>query len=176
MLLGPSGSGKTFLAKCIYDYCIQEKLLTNKSPFISLNCAQYYNNPELLSSELFGYVKGAFTGADKDKKGLLESADRGVLFLGLAVIIKIILSHTGIAISQRMTLLGMFLTWIIIDIGFLAMVIFMESPFFLEGFYKWKYPEEYRDWEGKSAEEWYGKKYLKKHKELLEDKNEEINL
>ncbi len=81
MLLGPSGSGKTFLAKCIYDYCIQEKLLTNKSPFISLNCAQYYNNPELLSSELFGYVKGAFTGADKDKKGLLESADRGVLFL-----------------------------------------------------------------------------------------------
>ena len=49
-------------------------------------------------------------------------------------------------------------------------------PFFLEGFYKWKYPEEYRDWEGKSAEEWYGKKYLKKHKELLEDKNEEINL
>ena len=106
--------------------------------------------------------------------GLIATYGSGVL--GLAVIIKIILSHTGIAISQRMTLLGMFLTWIIIDIGFLAMVIFMESPFFLEGFYKWKYPEEYRDWEGKSAEEWYGKKYLKKHKELLEDKNEEINL
>ena len=56
------------------------------------------------------------------------------------------------------------------------MVIFMEFPFFLEGFYKWKYPEEYREWEGKSLEEWYGKKYLKKHKELLESKNEEINL
>ena len=68
--------------------------------------------------------------------GLIATYGSGVL--GLAVIIKIILSHTGIAISQRMTLLGMFLTWIIIDIGFLAMVIFMESPFFLEGFYKWK--------------------------------------
>ena len=92
---------------------------------------------------------------------LIATYGSGVL--GLAVIIKIILSHTGIAISQRMTLLGMFLTWIIIDIGFLAMVIFMELPFFLEGFYKWKYPEEYRDWEGKSVEDWYGKKYLKKH-------------
>ena len=44
------------------------------------------------------------------------------------------------------------------------MVIFMEFPFFLEGFYKWKYPEEYRDWEGKSVEEWYGKKYKGKFK------------
>ena len=81
MLLGPSGSGKTYLAKCIYDYCINEKLIDKKSKFISLNCAQYYHNPELLSSLLFGYIKGTFTGADKDKKGLLESADGGVLFL-----------------------------------------------------------------------------------------------
>ena len=40
---------------------------------------------------------------------------------------------------------------------------------------KIKYPEEYLDWEVKSVEDWYGKRYLKKHKELLEDKNEEIN-
>lgn len=69
MLLGSSGSGKTYLAKCIYDYCLEEKLINPKSSFISLNCAQYYHNPELLSSLLFGYTKGAFTGADKDKKG-----------------------------------------------------------------------------------------------------------
>ena len=94
--------------------------------------------------------------------GLIATYGSGVL--GFAVIIKIILSHTGIAISQRMTLLGMFLTWIIIDIGFLAMVIFMELPLFLEAYYKWKYPEEYRDWEGKSVEEWYGKKYKGKFK------------
>ena len=97
--------------------------------------------------------------------------------LGFAVIIKIILSHSGIAVSESLTLLGLFLTWLVIDIGFLAMVIFMELPLFLEGYYKWKYPEEYRDWEDKSVEDWYGKKYLKKHKELLEAKNEEkINL
>lgn len=94
--------------------------------------------------------------------GLIATYGSGVLVL--AVIIKIILSHTGIAISQRMTLLGMFLTWIIIDIGFLAMVIFMELRLFLEGYYKWKYPEEYRDWEGKSVEDWYGKKYKGKFK------------
>ena len=80
--------------------------------------------------------------------GLFATYGSGVL--GLAVIIKIILSHSGIAVSQSLTLLGLFLTWLIIDIGFLAMVIFMEFPFFLEGFYKWKYPEEYREWEGKS--------------------------
>ena len=105
---------------------------------------------------------------------LIATYGSGVL--GLAVIIKIILSHSGVVVSQSLTLLGLFLTWIIIDIGFLAMVIFMEFPFFLEGYYKIKYPEEYRDWEGKSVEKWYGKKYLKKHKELLEDKNEKINL
>lgn len=107
--------------------------------------------------------------------GLIATYGSGVL--GLAVIIKIILSHSGVVVSQSLTLLGLFLTWIVIDVGFLAMVIFMELPFFLEGYYKWKYPEEYRDWEGKSVEDWYGKKYLKKHKELLEAKNEEkINL
>ena len=107
--------------------------------------------------------------------GLIATYGSGVL--GLAVIIKIILSHSGVVVSQSLTLLGLFLTWIVIDVGFLAMVIFMELPLFLEGYYKWKYPEEYRDWEGKSVEDWYGKKYLKKHKELLEAKNEEkINL
>lgn len=81
MLLGPSGSGKTYLARCIYNYCLEQKLIDKNSAFISLNCAQYYHNPELLSSLLFGYIKGAFTGADKDKKGLLENANGGILFL-----------------------------------------------------------------------------------------------
>ena len=74
---------------------------------------------------------------------LIATYGSGVL--GLAVIIKIILSHSGIVVSQSLTLLGLFLTWIVMDIGFLAMVIFMELPFFLEGYYKIKYPEEYRD-------------------------------
>jgi len=81
MLMGPSGSGKTFLAHKIYEYCIQKKLINKSSKFQALNCAQYFNNPELLSSLLFGYTKGAFTGADQDTPGLIESADGGILFL-----------------------------------------------------------------------------------------------
>lgn len=89
--------------------------------------------------------------------------------LGIAVIIKVVLSYSGIAISQNLTPLGLLLTWIVLNVVFLAMLAFMELPFFLEGYYKWKYPEEYREWEGKSLEEWYGKKYLNKHKELLKN-------
>lgn len=87
--------------------------------------------------------------------------------LGIAVILKIILSNTGIVVSPHLTLLGLLLVWLGSDIVLLAMIVFMEFPFFLEGYYKWKYPEEYREWEGKTVEEWYGKKYLKKHKDLL---------
>ncbi|MEG0411229.1 MAG: sigma 54-interacting transcriptional regulator, partial [Erysipelotrichaceae bacterium] len=45
------------------------------------NCADYADNPELLSASLFGYIKGSFTGADGDHIGSLESADGGYLFL-----------------------------------------------------------------------------------------------
>lgn len=50
-------------------------------------------------------------------------------------------------------------------------MLYLKLPchIFLQGFYKLKYPEEYRDWENKSVEEWYGKKYLKKHKELIKN-------
>ncbi|MFC3919830.1 hypothetical protein [Streptococcus lactarius] len=56
------------------------------------------------------------------------------------------------------------------------MLVVMMLPYSLYGYYRNKYSEEYREFEGKSLEEWYGKKYLNKHKELLKDKNEEINL
>lgn len=55
-------------------------VIHENAPFKVLNCAQYHNNPELLSGILFGYVKGAFTGADEDRNGLLQDADGGVLF------------------------------------------------------------------------------------------------
>ncbi len=66
--------------------------------------------------------------------------------------------------------------WIALNLILMALLIFMELPCYLHAHYKWKYPEEYRDWEGKSVEDWYGKRYLKKHKELLKANNEkEIN-
>ena len=59
----------------------KKEFLSRMLLFIIMNCAQYVNNIELLSSNLFGYVKGAFTGAYATTKGLLEAADGGMLFL-----------------------------------------------------------------------------------------------
>lgn len=57
------------------------RLLAPDAPFVSFNCAQYASNPELLAANLFGYVKGAFTGAQSDKAGAFEAANGGMLFL-----------------------------------------------------------------------------------------------
>ena len=118
-----------------------------------------------LNNRLFGENSGD-TILDRVARNI---AIYGTGLLGLAVIIKTVLSYSGMAISQNLTLLALLLTWIVLNVGFLAMIAFMELPFFLEGYYKWKYPEEYREWEGKSVEDWYGKKYLNKHKELLKN-------
>ena len=117
-----------------------------------------------LKKRMYGEVKSP-TLLDKIAKGL---AIYGAGILGLAVIVNYIFKAFSINFSSSVTVLGLFIFWILSNIGVIAMIVFMEFPFFLEGYYKWKYPEEYREWEGKTVEEWYGKKYLKKHKELLE--------
>lgn len=81
LINGESGTGKSYLVKLIHHYCIQKEILPEDAPFITLNCAQYANNPELLTSNLFGSVKGAYTGAESDRKGAFEAADGGILFL-----------------------------------------------------------------------------------------------
>ena len=118
-----------------------------------------------LKKRMYGEVKSP-TLLDKIAKGL---AIYGAGILGLAVIVNYIFKAFSINFSSSVTLLGLFIFWILSNIGVIAMIVFMEFPFFLEGYYKWKYPEEYRDWEGKTVQEWYGKKYLKKHKELLKN-------
>jgi sigma-54 dependent transcriptional regulator, gfr operon transcriptional activator len=81
MLYGDTGVGKSLLAKMTHEFCKQKGLIEMDAPFLELNCAQYYHNQELLSSILFGYKKGAFTGAEQDHIGLLEAANGGILFL-----------------------------------------------------------------------------------------------
>lgn len=81
LIIGPSGSGKTFLAENMYHYAVQQGLLAPDAPFVSFNCADYADNPQLLNSQLFGYVRGAFSGANATKDGLVQKADGGILFL-----------------------------------------------------------------------------------------------
>ncbi|MEG0744691.1 MAG: sigma 54-interacting transcriptional regulator, partial [Erysipelotrichaceae bacterium] len=81
LLTGPSGVGKSYIASLLHKYAIQKGRVNEDAPFVVFNCADYADNPELLSASLFGYIKGSFTGADGDHIGSLESADGGYLFL-----------------------------------------------------------------------------------------------
>lgn len=81
LITGESGVGKSFMAKLIYKYAVNHKVIDEDAPFVILNCADYANNPELLSGALLGYKKGSFTGANSDKEGLLKEADGGYIFL-----------------------------------------------------------------------------------------------
>jgi two-component system, NtrC family, response regulator AtoC len=74
LLTGESGTGKTFIAKGIHNYSKY-----SDTPFVEINCAAIQST--LIESELFGHIKGAYTGAFENKKGLLEEADGGTLFL-----------------------------------------------------------------------------------------------
>ena len=74
LLEGESGTGKEVIAKAIHNNSLRKS-----GPFVAINCGAMPEN--LLESELFGHVRGAFTGANNTKKGLFEEANNGTIFL-----------------------------------------------------------------------------------------------
>ncbi|MED4943059.1 sigma 54-interacting transcriptional regulator [Heyndrickxia coagulans] len=82
LIVGQTGVGKTLFANLMFNYAkLAAPFMDEDAQFIVFNCADYANNPQLLISHIFGHIKGAFTGADSEKDGLVSKADGGMLFL-----------------------------------------------------------------------------------------------
>ncbi len=81
LLLGETGVGKSMFAESMYRFALESKAISKDAPFIQFNCADYAENPQLLSAQIFGVKKGAYTGAEQNREGLLKKADCGILFL-----------------------------------------------------------------------------------------------
>ncbi|EOL47473.1 sigma 54-interacting transcriptional regulator [Enterococcus caccae] len=81
IIFGETGTGKSLFAECMYHFAVDSNTLAKDAPFVSFNCADYAQNPQLLFGHIFGVKKGAYTGANEDSPGLMSKADGGILFL-----------------------------------------------------------------------------------------------
>lgn len=81
IVFGETGTGKSLFAECMYQFALDSHTIAPDAPFVSFNCADYAQNPQLLFGHIFGIKKGAYTGAEADNPGLIAKADGGILFL-----------------------------------------------------------------------------------------------
>ena len=81
LILGETGVGKSMFAELMYEFSKESGVIQKDVSFVRFNCADYADNPQLVMAQIFGVKKGAYTGADSDKEGLLKKADGGIIFL-----------------------------------------------------------------------------------------------
>lgn len=81
LILGETGVGKSMFAEMMYQFAKESQMIAETAPFIRFNCADYADNPQLVMAQIFGVKKGAYSGADSDRDGLLKKADKGIFFL-----------------------------------------------------------------------------------------------
>ena len=80
LILGETGVGKSMFAELMYQFAKESHMIAENAPFIRFNCADYADNPQLVMAQIFGVKKGAYSGADCDRDGLLKKADKGMFF------------------------------------------------------------------------------------------------
>ena len=88
----------------------------------------------------------------------------GGIVVALWIIFRTIFSDSIRNADSLIGGLSVLFLFLVCNILIAAFEIYFMFPYMLQAYYKWKYPEEYRDWEGKSAEKWYGKKHKGKFK------------
>lgn len=81
LILGETGVGKSMFAEVMCEFAKESEMIAKDAPFIRFNCADYADNPQLVMAQIFGVKKGAYSGADSDREGLLKKADQGIFFL-----------------------------------------------------------------------------------------------
>ncbi|MFQ6343905.1 DUF4176 domain-containing protein [Enterococcus faecium] len=98
----------------------------------------------------------------------------GWILVTIVMLWKLIFPSSNEVRTDVVGFIGLVSMWIVADIGFIVAEAYLFFPYLLHGYYKYKYPEEYREWEGKTQLEWYGEKYFNKHIKGTE-KEEKIN-
>lgn len=116
-----------------------------------------------LEKQLFN-IKLETNKVDNAMNKLVHSIFKyGWLIILLWIVWKFIFPNTDGVRTDMMGFIGIIAMWIAIDIGFIILEAYLFIPYLLYGYYRYKYSEEYREWEEKTQLEWYGEKYFNKH-------------